>query len=201
MKRKLVDYFHRISPLSDEEAQAILDSMVVKTCPKGTHLLMAGQVCTEAYFVLQGCVRQYYVVDGEERSNGFFTEDEWVLSIQSMMNQTPADHFLVCAEDTTLVVGTGQREGDLYRRFPRFESISRMVMQKVLAEQQEWFASHLTDTPEQRYLKLSKTRPDILQRIPQYQLASYIGVKPESLSRIRKRIATRGKPATSRRKA
>lgn len=201
MKHKLVDYFHRISPLSNEEAQAILDSMVVKTCPKGTHLLMAGQVCTEAYFVLQGCVRQYYIVDGEERSNGFFTEDEWVLSIQSMMNQTPADHFLVCAEDTTMVVGTEQREGDLYRRFPRFESISRMVMQKVLAEQQERFASHLTDTPEQRYLKLSKTRPDILQRIPQYHLASYIGVKPESLSRIRKRIATRGKPATPRRKA
>ncbi|MFY0574077.1 Crp/Fnr family transcriptional regulator [Cystobacter fuscus] len=117
MKHKLVDYFRRISPLSDEEAQAILDSMVVKTCPKGTHLLMAGQVCTEAYFVLQGCVRQYYVVDGEERSNGFFTEDEWVLSIHSMMNQTPAAHFLVCAEDTTVVAGTGQREGDLYRRF------------------------------------------------------------------------------------
>ncbi|NOK32774.1 Crp/Fnr family transcriptional regulator [Corallococcus exercitus] len=195
MKNRLVDYFRRIAPLSDEEARAILDSMVVKTCPKGTHLLMAGQVATEAYFVLQGCVRQYSVVEDEERSNGFFTEDDWVLSIHSMMNQTPADHFWVCAEDTTVVVGTEQREGDLYRRFPRFESISRMVMQKVLAEQQEWFASYLTDTPEQRYLKLSRTRPDILQRIPQYQLASYIGVKPESLSRIRKRIVTRAKPA------
>ncbi|CAM4517670.1 cyclic nucleotide-binding domain-containing protein [Corallococcus exiguus] len=74
-------------------------------------------------------------------------------------------------------------------------------MQKVLAEQQERFASYLTDTPEQRYLKLTRTRPDLLQRIPQYQLASYIGVKPESLSRIRKRIATHGKPATPRRKA
>ncbi|NNB85257.1 Crp/Fnr family transcriptional regulator [Corallococcus exiguus] len=201
MKNKLVDYFRRIAPLSDEEAQAILDSMVVRTCPKGTHLLMAGQVSTEAYFVLQGCVRQYALVDGEERSNGFFSEDEWVLSIHSMMNRTPADHFMVCAEDTTVVVGTEQREGDLYRRFPRFESISRRVMQKVLAEQQERFASYLTETPEQRYLKLSKARPDILQRIPQYQLASYIGVKPESLSRIRKRIATRGKPATPRRRA
>jgi hypothetical protein len=129
MKHKLVDYFRRISPLSDEEAQAILDSMVVKTCPKGTHLLMADQVCTEAYFVLQGCVRQYYIVDGEERSNGFFTEDEWVLSIHSMMNQTPADHFLVCAEDTTMVVGTEQREGDLYRRLhaPGVEGVARAV--------------------------------------------------------------------------
>ncbi len=201
MKHKLVDYFRRLAPLSDEEAQAILDSMVVKRCPKGTHLLMAGQVCTEAYFVLQGCIRQYRVVDGEERSEGFFTEDDWVLSIQSMMNRTPAEHFLVCAEDTTVVVGTEPREQELYRRFPRFESISRMAMQKVLAQQQERFAAYLTDSPEQRYLTLLRTRPDIFQRIPQYQLASYIGVTPESLSRIRKRLATRGKPATPRRKA
>ncbi|WP_233612307.1 hypothetical protein [Corallococcus sp. AB045] len=72
-------------------------------------------------------------------------------------------------------------------------------MQQVLAEQQERFASYLTKTPEQRCLKLARTRPDLLQRIPQDQLASYIGVKPESPSRIRKRLATRGKQATPRR--
>jgi CRP-like cAMP-binding protein len=199
MKHKLIDYFSRLSPLSEEEAQAILDSMVVRTFKKGTVLLEQGQVCTECYFVLEGCVRQYSLVDGEERSNGFFTEEQWVLSLSSFMNKTPAEHFLVCAEDATLVVGNEQKENDLFARFPRFESISRRAMEKVLAEQQDRLASYLTDTPEQRYLRLAETRPDLLQRIPQYQLASYVGVKPESLSRIRKRLASGSGRPTPRR--
>jgi CRP-like cAMP-binding protein len=186
---KLLRYFSRIAPLSDAEAEAIAKSMVVKTFPKGTLLLKEGQISTEAYFVLEGYVRQYSMIDGEERTQRFFTEEEWVLSLQSFSQHVPANHFLVCAEDTTLVIGTEQRENDLYDRFPRFESISRKVMEKILVEQQEMVSSYQTDTPEERYKKLLQSRPDIAQRVPQYQLASYIGVKPESLSRIRKRIA------------
>ena len=81
-----------------------------------------------------------------------------------------------------------EKEENLYKRFPKFETISRKVMEKVFAEQQEIMSSYTTDTPEQRYLKLLKSRPDLFQKIPQYQIASYIEVKPESLSRIRKRL-------------
>jgi CRP-like cAMP-binding protein len=90
--------------------------------------------------------------------------------------------------DSSLVVGNREKEENLYRRFPKLETISRKVMEKVFAEQQEIMSSYVTDSPEQRYLKLLTSRPDLFQKIPQYQLASYIGVKPESLSRIRKRI-------------
>ena len=76
---------------------------------------------------------------------------------------------------------------DLYKRFPKLETVSRKVMEKVFAEQQEISGSYFTDTPEQRYLKLLKSRPELFQKMPQYQIASYVGVKPESLSRIRKR--------------
>jgi CRP-like cAMP-binding protein len=85
-------------------------------------------------------------------------------------------------------VGNRAEEETLYKQFPRFETISRKVMEKIFAEQQAIMASYTTDTPEQRYLKLLESRPELFQIIPQYQLASYIGVKPESLSRIRKRI-------------
>ena len=111
--------------------------------------------------------------------------------MNSFLQQLPAAHYWVCCEDTTLVIGNEQKENDLYDRFPRFESISRAVMSEMLAEQQTLTASYLTDSPEQRYLKLLESRPDLFQRVPQYQLASYIGVKPESLSRIRKRIQDR----------
>jgi CRP-like cAMP-binding protein len=193
MDNKLIRYFSRIMPLSEEEAKAIENSMCIRHYKKGTVLLREGQISTECYFVLEGCVRQYYLVDGEEKTNNFFTEEQWVISLQSFAQQVPANHFFACCEDTVLVVGNEQRENDLYRLFPKFETIARKVIEKILAEQQEIMASYLTDTPEQRYLKLLNTRPDLFQRIPQYQLASFIGVKPESLSRIRKRISQKNK--------
>ena len=191
MRNKLVDYFARIMPLTDEEAKAIAASMLIKEFKKGAVLLEEGQISTEAYFVLEGCVRQYYLVNGEEKTNNFFTEEQWVISLNSLSNGTPANHFFVCSEDTILVVGNEDKENNLYKRFPKFETISRKVMEKVFMEQQQLMELYLTDTPEERYLKLQNSRPDLFQRIPQYQLASYIGVKPESLSRIRKRIAVK----------
>jgi len=189
MENKLLSYFSKIMPLTGEEAAAIVETVNIQQYKKGTILLREGQVSMNAYFVLDGCVRQYYLVDGEERTNNFFTENQWVISITSISQQIPSGHFMECCLDSTLVVGNREKEEYLYKRFPKLESISRKVMEKVFAEQQEIMASYATDTPEQRYLKLLKSRPDLFQRIPQYHIASYIGVKPESLSRIRKRIA------------
>lgn len=182
-------------PLTEEECEAITESMCIQTYKKGSVLLKEGQISTECYFVLEGCVRQYYMVDGEEKTTDFFTEEQWVVSHNSFAQKIPANHYFSCCEETTLVVGTEEKENDLYKRFPKFETISRTVMGDVFGEQQELMASYITDTPEQRYLNLLKSRPTLLQRIPQYQLASYIGVKPESLSRIRKRIVMKGEGA------
>lgn len=198
MENRLVTYFSKIMPLSEEEKKAIVDSMCIQTFKKGTVLLNEGQVATECYFVLEGCVRQYYLVEGEERTSNFFTEDQWVISINSFTQQVPADHYFICNEDTTLVVGNEQKENDLYDQFAKFESISRSVMEKIFGEHQEFMSSYITDTPEQRYLKLLQSRPELFQRVPQYQLASFIGVKPESLSRIRKRIAEKAKELPAR---
>lgn len=185
---KLISYFNRIMPLTEEEMQAIADTITVKEFRKGTVLLREGETSTEAYFVLEGCVRQYYLVNGDEKTNNFFTNEQWVISMKSISQGVPSDHFIDCCTDCRLVVGNRQKEESLYSRFPKLETVSRKVMESVFAAQQEVMAAYLTDSPEQRYLKLMGSRPELFQIIPQYQIASYIGVKPESLSRIRKRI-------------
>jgi CRP-like cAMP-binding protein len=185
----LIRHFCEIAPLGDDEARAIHGSMVVRRHARGHMLLQEGEVARECYFVLGGCVRQYALVAGEEVTSDFYTEGQWVLPLESFTTGVPSAMSLVCAEDVEVVVGNVDRENALFREHPRLEGIARRVMERVIVQQQAQIAGYLTDSPEQRYLKLATRRPDLLQRIPQYQVASYIGVKPESLSRIRKRLA------------
>jgi CRP-like cAMP-binding protein len=190
MKDKFVQYFSRISPLTPEESEAIANSMQTVTFKKGEFLIKEGQTSIKTYFILEGCVREYVdTEDGEEKTTHFFMEEQWVMSLSNFDPESKASHNWVCVEDTTLVVGDEQGAQDLFDKFPRFETISRTIIERAFSEQKQALTSYLTDSPEERYLKLLQSKPALFQRIPQYQLASYIGVKPESLSRIRKRIA------------
>ncbi len=96
MEDKLLKYFQRIMPLSKEEIEGIVATMTIREYKKGTVLLKEGQISTEAYFVLDGCVRQFYVVDGEEKTSNFFTEEQWVISLNSFRLQQPSNHYLDC---------------------------------------------------------------------------------------------------------
>lgn len=188
MPNKLVQYFSEIMPLTNEEEKAIEDSIHLKTFKKGTVLLKEGQVSTECYFIWAGCVRQYSLLDGEEKTHDFFAEGDWLISLDSFTQKTPANHFFACVDDTTLVVGNEEKENALFEQSPKFETIARKVMEQIIVEQQKKINTYITNTSEQRYLNLLETKAALLQSVPQYQIASYIGVKPESLSRMRKRL-------------
>ncbi len=187
---KFVNYFSKISPLSDEESKGIAESMQTKKYKKGDFLLKESQKSSSTYFILEGCIREYILTDGDEKTTNFFTEEQWAISLNNFTPENTSQHNWICMEDTTVVIGDEQKAQALFKRFPRFETISRNIMEAAFAKQREALSSYYVDSPEQRYLKLIKSRPGLIQRIPQYHLASYIGVKPESLSRIRKRIAT-----------
>ena len=188
MEEKLIDYFSRIMPLTPQEADAIRQSIVTHTYLKGEHLLKEGEIPTACYFVLKGCVREYYIVDGEERTSNFFTDDDWIIPPGGLMVQVQSDRFFQCLEDTVLVIGNAAREQDMYEKNRKFETMARMILEQIVRDQQKLQATYITDSPSQRYERLMATNPGLMQRAPLYQIASYIGVKPESLSRIRKRI-------------
>jgi len=176
------------APLRKEVVDALVDTIQIRTYEAGDILLRAGQIAVECYHNLQGCVRQYYLVDGEEVTTFFYTEGQNIGSYASTTRREPARHYLTCVEETALAVLTPKQENELYRKFPRLESLARAGMEEQLGDYQEMLANYITTTPEERYLDLMENRPELLNRVPQYQLASYIGVKPESLSRIRRRI-------------
>lgn len=173
--------------LTKEEQVAIDKLNAEKTFEKGTILIAKGDQFKKSYYVLKGCIRKYYLIDGEEKTTFFYTENQTVLISKNDKNDT-SKFYLECIEETTCSVTTYAQEEALYKRFPRFQELCRITTEKELNKYQEMFDTYMISTPEQRYLKLLKNNKDLINRVPQYQLASYLGVKPESLSRIRKRI-------------
>jgi len=188
MDDKLLNSFLKIQALSDEEIAAIDETMSVKQYKKGTVLLKEGQTSTVTYFVLEGVIRQYYLINGEEKTTDFFADEQWVVSLNSINLNSPSTNYLACSTDCIVLIGNSEKGEDLYKRFPNLGIVSRKLMEKVFADQQAKMEAFTINTPIVRYQKLLQSRPDLFQRIPQYQIASYIGVTPESLSRIRKRM-------------
>jgi CRP-like cAMP-binding protein len=187
-EQEIIRYISQFTALSDAEIQGIIDSLNIRIFKKGTLLLREGQVSNLCYFVLKGCIRQYYVVDGEERTTNFYTEGQPVTPYEGTFSRKPSKYFLSCVEDCTLSAGTPEDEARLFEQFPQFKNVVRVAVEEELGKSQEMVSTYLLNTPEERYRKLLETRPDLLDRVPQYQLASFLGVTPESLSRIRKRI-------------
>ncbi|MDR0230499.1 MAG: Crp/Fnr family transcriptional regulator [Dysgonamonadaceae bacterium] len=187
MENILFDFISKYMPLSDEEKQVIIDLDIFSIVKKGTILLKEGQMSNKSFFVLKGCLRIYYIIDGEEKTTAFYTEMEGI-SPHCAINKKPSDYYISCVEDSIIVASDTEMETTGFEKFPRFETLCRIMSEQLLAKSQMIFDEYKTSTPEQRYLNLLKTRPDLLQRVPQYQLASFLGITPQSLSRLRARI-------------
>jgi CRP-like cAMP-binding protein len=185
----LINNFLKFGSLSPEEKEAIIQSTEIKEFKKGSFILREGQKSTNTYFILSGCVRQYNLSDGEEKTTHFFIEDDWVIAVNEVSDESSSLFNWICMEDCILVSGNEHKAQDLFRKHPRLETISRRIVEDAFSKTQKSILSYYSESPEQRYLSLLKTQPDIIQRVPQYHLASYLGIQPESLSRIKNRIA------------
>lgn len=187
MENEILKYLSKYIPITTELKEEINKIEFIKCYDKGTIILEEGKVSNECFFIIKGCIRSYYIKDGEEKTTEFYTEEQAVVpSVYG--NKIPSKHFLECIEDTIAGVGTPELETEIYQKFPQIESLNRALGEAIMAKNQDTFAEFKMASPEERYLALLKSRPDLIQIAPQYQIASYLGMKPESLSRIRKRI-------------
>lgn len=187
MQDILLEFISKYVSLTDEEKEAILSLDIFRSVKKGTTLLKEGQKSKDSYFVIKGCIRAYYVLDGEEKTTAFYTEME-ALTPPCVISKTPSEYYISCIEDTILTVTNPDMEVEVNSKFPKFEIMCRILSEELLAKKQIDFDEFKTSSPEQRYLNLIQKRPDLIQRVPQHQLASYLGIKPQSLSRLRARI-------------
>ena len=187
MQDILIDFISSYISLTEEEKNAILSLDTFRTVKKGTILLKEGQQSQESYFVIKGCIRKYYITDGEEKTTAFYTEMEG-LTPHCVTTNAPSEYFISCVEDSILTVATPDIGEEINAQFPKFEIMCRLLSEELLAKQQINFDEFKTSSPEQRYLNLQQNRPDLIQRVPQHQLASFLGIKPQSLSRLRSRI-------------
>ena len=187
MQDILFDYLSQYVSLTEDEKNSILSLDVFRTVTKGTVLLEAGQRSNKSYFVLRGCIRKYYIIDGEERTTAFFTEMD-ALTPHCVVENAPSEYCIDCVEDGILVVSSSDMEPEVNGKFPKFETLCKVLSEERLGKQQLEFDEFKTSSPEQRYLSLLQKRPDLVQRVPQHQLASFLGITPQSLSRLRSRI-------------
>jgi len=187
MQDLLFDFISKYVSLTEDEKNTIVSLDLFRSVKKGTTLLKEGQTSKESYFVLKGCIRAYYILDSEEKTTAFYTEME-ALTPPCVTNKTPSDYYVSCLEDTLLLVSNSDMEAEVNSKFPKFDIMCRMLSEELLAKERIDFDEFKTSSPEQRYQTLLQKRPDLIQRVPQHQLASYLGIKPQSLSRLRARI-------------
>ncbi len=192
MQNLLFDFISKYISLTDDEKNALLSLDLFHSVKKGTILLKEGQKSNDGYFVLKGCIRTYYIIDGEEKTTAFYTEME-ALTPPCIISKTPSEYYISCIEDSILLVSNSDMEVEINNKFPKFETMCRILSEELLAKQRIDFDEFKTSSPEQRYINLLQKRPDLIQRIPQQQLASFLGIKPQSLSRIRARILKKSK--------
>ena len=174
---------------SNAEMEVVLSRFEEKKVKKKTNLLMSGKVAKEVYFIVNGCIRLFYEKDGNDISAYFFTENMFAGAYDSFTTLQKSRHAIETIEDCHLLSISYENLQLLYQELPKMNDFVRKVLEERFYSLHQLFTSQILDSPEERYLNLLKESPDLLQRIPQHQIATFLGITPVSLSRIRNRIS------------
>jgi CRP-like cAMP-binding protein len=180
----------QITPIEPEAVDAMMDILSPREVSKGELIWSAGDVCRHILFINKGALRYFYYKDGKEVNGQFFFENAFFTHYYSFISREPMDFSAEALEDSSLILMSRSGIFDLYDRFKSFERLGRLIAEQNFIALHQTRVNLHTKTPEELYLDILQNRPKVVDRVPLYMIASYIGITPEHLSRIRRKIVS-----------
>lgn len=185
----LFDYINRYVKLTPEEASIIERNIVYRKYKKGQYIVQHGDVCNYQSFVISGCTKTFYTdEEGQEHIVLFSVEDWWLSDIGSFITQSPGDFTIQCIEPTELIMFSYDASEYLYEKIPKLERFFRQVLERGLVATQKRLIRNFSLSAKERYVYFRNQYPHIEKRIPQYMVASYLGITKEFLSKIKAQL-------------
>jgi CRP-like cAMP-binding protein len=189
-KDSLIELFRQLAPMTAADEEKVRARFAAMHVPARTYLMQAGEVAQQCYFVVKGCVRVSILnLEGEDLSCYFATEGMFVSNYESFLTGAPSLYGLQALENCELLAIDRLGLEELYRNTATGERIGRRMAEFFFIDVIQRLTSFYTQTPEERYLAFMAASPQLLNRIPQHYIAAHIGVRPQSLSRIKRRVA------------
>lgn len=194
MFEPLKDYCRRILPFTDEELGAVDEYFVEKTFKRRELLLEAPRTCRHLFFIVKGSVRYFRIKeDGSETTCDISLDNQWATEFVSFTSSAPAHLSLQALEETTVYCIDKAHLYALYKAFARYETFGRLITERILQQSIDTSVSLASQKPEERFKHLMQTRAELFQRVPRKFIANLLGISPESLSRLQKRIYSKNK--------
>jgi CRP-like cAMP-binding protein len=173
---------------NSRERELFENAFTFRQIPKKFKLVSKGEISSELYFINKGLIRLYYTKGTEEITGFIFKENLFASSYDSFLRRAPGIQTLESLEECDLLVITYDKLEELYQTLPKVNILIRKIAEQRFINTQQVLSSFLLESPEERYKRFEQQHKDLLQRVPQNIIASYLGITPVSLSRIRKRM-------------
>ncbi|MGY6650104.1 Crp/Fnr family transcriptional regulator [Wenyingzhuangia sp. IMCC45574] len=185
----IINYFSNILPINSEEIDALKEVFKERKVKRRQFILQEGDVCKLNTFVVQGCFRMYFVDEkGKEHNIQFAVENWWIGDIESFHSEEPSRLYIEAIENSIILQIRKQDQLDLFVNYPKFNRIFRVFTENALITYQRRVLQNISSTAEERYLDFIKRYPYFINRISNVQIASFLGITPEFLSTLRKKL-------------
>jgi len=177
-------YIKKYINLTSEEETLLLSKIKIRNYLKNQYIVQQGDICKSANFIISGCTKTFHMdVEGQEHIVMFSIEDWWTSDLGSFITQTPADFNVQCLERTQLIQFNYENLEELYVKIPKLERLFRKIVERAFVASQKRIIRNFSLDAKERYIIFKSSYPKINQRVPQYMIASYLGITKEFLSK------------------